>query len=129
MRSTFAGPQSSTGNYKPKLDPGKTVASTAAGSPAEFYTKQNTDLNADISKGASLKHVETQDKASPQIDKGVSVKKVDRAPFLNEVGSEHELKHVDDVSDRSNPSIDTEVIVKKTDRGAFLKEVSEKTRD
>jgi len=40
MRSTYAGPQSSTGSYKPKLDPGKSLPSKEGGSPADFYSKQ-----------------------------------------------------------------------------------------
>lgn len=37
---------------------------------------------------------------------GVSVKKVDRTPFLNEVKGEHQLKHAEVVHDASAPKIE-----------------------
>jgi len=128
MRRTLAGPQSSTGNYKPSLDPGTKVASSAAGSPSDFYSKQNLDLNSDISKGAPLKHVATTDKSTPKIEP-VQVKKVDRKPFIQEVEASHDLQHVDNVSDRSNPTIEGDVHVKKVDRHGFLQSVEEAARE
>jgi len=129
FRRTFAGPQSSTGSYKPSTDPGVRTASSAAGSPANFYSQQNTELKQDISKGAALKHVETQDKSVPKIEQGTQVKKVDRKPFIHEVQSDHELKPVEAASDRSAPHIEEDVHLKKTDRAGFLHSVEEAARE
>jgi len=40
MRRTMAGPTSSTGSYKPQLDPGKSLPSKEGGSPSDFYSRQ-----------------------------------------------------------------------------------------
>jgi hypothetical protein len=63
----------------------------------------NTELQSAISQGAPLKHAETVDKSAPQIE-NVTVKKVDRTPFLEEVTKPHELKHAETV-DKSAPAI------------------------
>jgi len=73
--------------------------------------------------------VQTTDKSTPQIEKGVQVKKVDRQPFIQEVESEHDLKHVDAVHDRSEPHIEADVTVKKVDRAAFLGSVEAAARE
>jgi len=66
--------------------------------------------------------VQTADKSTPRIE-NVQVKKVDRQPFIQEVQSDHELKHVDEVSDRSEPHIEAGVTVKTVDREGFLNSV------
>jgi len=86
---------------------------------------ENKDLLASIEKGAPLKHAETKDTSAPVVE-GVTVKKVDRTPFLNEVsGGVVELKHVEPVHDASAPKIEGDVHVKTVDRAGFLKSVEE----
>merc|ERR1711879_217853 len=81
----------------------------------------NPELQSAIGQGAALKHAETVDKSAPQIE-NVTVKKVDRSSFLEEVAKPHELKHAETV-DKSGPAIPEDVHVKKVDRGAFLSEI------
>merc|ERR1711879_974071 len=63
----------------------------------------NPELQSAIGQGAALKHAETVDKSAPQIE-NVTVKKVDRSSFLEEVAKPHELKHAETV-DKSGPAI------------------------
>ena len=63
----------------------------------------NPELQSAIGQGAALKHAETVDKSAPQIE-NVTVKKVDRSSFLEEVTKPHELKHAETV-DKSGPAI------------------------
>eukprot|EP01099_Mayorella_cantabrigiensis_P004954 TRINITY_DN3818_c0_g1_i1.p1 TRINITY_DN3818_c0_g1~~TRINITY_DN3818_c0_g1_i1.p1 ORF type:complete len:117 (-),score=42.90 TRINITY_DN3818_c0_g1_i1:192-497(-) len=69
-----------------------------------------------------LKHVETQDKSAPRIEEGVTVKKIDRDGFLNEVKSGPSLKHAETV-DKSAPVIEEGIQVKKVDRKGLLNEI------
>ncbi|KAK5578743.1 hypothetical protein RB653_008416 [Dictyostelium firmibasis] len=39
MRRTLAGPGSSTGNYSPKLDPGKTLPTSNTGSNPNYFSQ------------------------------------------------------------------------------------------
>lgn len=63
----------------------------------------NPELQSAIGQGAALKHAETVDKSAPQIE-NVTVKKVDRSSFLEEVAKPHDLKHAETV-DKSGPAI------------------------
>jgi len=129
MRSTFAGPgQSTDKKYKATLDPGRSMPSTAAGSPGNFYS-QSKDVIGEVPKGTQLKPAQTVDKSKPLIAPDTKVKKVDRKPFLAEVSKDHELAHVDAPADRSDPKIDADVHVKQNDRGAFLHAVEEKAKE
>lgn len=80
---------------------------------------------ADIAKGADLKHAETNDKSAPQIEEGVSIKKVDRKGFLNEVEKGADLKSTETV-DKSAPVIEEGVTVGESKRPALLAEIKEK---
>ena len=46
---------------------------------------------SEVAKGADLKHAETKDRSAPVIEEGVSVKKVDRKGFLDEVAKAGKL--------------------------------------
>ena len=69
-----------------------------------------------------LKHVETVDKAAPAIEPNVTLKKVDREGFLNEITADHPLKHVETV-DKAAPAIDPNVQLKMNDRTGLLSEI------
>jgi len=81
----------------------------------------NPELATAIEKGAALKPAETVDKSTPLIE-NVTLKKVDRGAFLEEVTKPHELKPAETV-DKSGPAIPADVSVKKVDRSAFLQEI------
>jgi len=72
-----------------------------------------------VSKPKELKKAETLDKSVPQIDPNLKIKKVDRAPLLDEVKADHDLKHAETV-DKSAPVIEPTVHVKIVDRVGFL---------
>jgi len=76
-----------------------------------------------VLEASSLKHAETVDKSAPQIDSGVSIKKVDREGFLKAVEAGADLKHAETV-DKSAPQIGDDIHVKKVDRSGFLNEVA-----
>jgi len=63
----------------------------------------NPELATAIEKGAALKPAETVDKSTPLIE-NVTLKKVDRGAFLEEVTKPHELKPAETV-DKSGPAI------------------------
>merc|ERR1712188_208220 len=62
---------------------------------------------------------------APVIEEGVSVKKVDRAPLLNDIAEGAELKKTETV-DKSGPVIDSDVKVKPSARPALLGEIQHK---
>ena len=85
-------------------------------------------LFSDIEKGADLKKTETVDKSAPQIEDGVSIKKVDRSGFLSEVEKGAELKHAD-TDDKSAPVIEKDVKIEESKRPALLAEIQKSAGD
>jgi len=83
----------------------------------------------EVTKGVELKHTETVDKSTPQIDPAVTLKTVDRKGLVEGVTNPPELKHVDAVADRSDPKIDPNTHVKKNEHGALLAEVAAKAQE
>eukprot|EP01103_Thecamoeba_quadrilineata_P020131 TRINITY_DN8486_c0_g1_i1.p1 TRINITY_DN8486_c0_g1~~TRINITY_DN8486_c0_g1_i1.p1 ORF type:complete len:291 (-),score=44.43 TRINITY_DN8486_c0_g1_i1:78-950(-) len=69
-----------------------------------------------------LKKTETVDKSAPVIEPTVVIKKVDRAPLLDEVKADHELKPVETV-DKSAPVIEPTTHIKIVDRVGFLNSI------
>jgi len=73
-------------------------------------------------KEVHLKHVDTEDKSKPHIEKGVKIKKSNRGELLQEVTKEHSLKHAE-TTDKSKPHIEKDTHIKESSRPALLSEV------
>jgi uncharacterized protein YjbJ (UPF0337 family) len=72
----------------------------------------------------SLKHVETEDKAKPDLSAaaGTKTKKLNKAQLLDEVRQGAELKHVE-TADKAKPAIGGDVSLKTWNKEGFLAEV------
>merc|ERR1712188_126063 len=93
---------------------------------AENHYNTMDKITSEIEGGKpALKPTETVDKSGPVIEEGVTVKKVDRAPLLNDIAEGAELKKTETV-DKSGPAIDPDVKIKESARPALLEEIKKK---
>lgn len=76
---------------------------------------------------ASLKHVETVDKARPVLEGDVNLRKFDRNNLLDEIHSSVELRHVESPSDRSSPVVDPSIRVGSNPHFEVLSELTSAT--
>jgi len=106
----FKGVGEVMGSSSPKKDLKKvdTVDKSAPVISSDVKIKKvyRTEFITEVSKEHELKHSETVDKSTPKIEH-ITVKKVDRKAFLNEVekGPETPLEKPSAVSDHSSPQI------------------------
>jgi hypothetical protein len=104
------------GTYKAFGDEGSTGSTSFSGG-----FKGVEQVMTGVKGGSNLKKATTVDKSAPKIDENVSIKKIDRQGFLNEVQEGTQLKEAEEIHDSSAPKIPA--TVKLADHDQLLKEV------
>jgi hypothetical protein len=102
------------GTYKAFSDGGTESTSFSGGF-------KGVDASSVKSGGSQLKKTTTTDKSAPKIDENVTIKKIDRQGFLDQVQKGSDLKEVSGAHDSSAPKIP--VVVVLGDHDNLLKEV------
>lgn len=80
-----------------------------------------------IEKGASLKHVEVNDRAAPVIEP-IQLKENPFKKVASDLNLPHELKHIADINDKSAPVIEPDIQIKENGHAAVMSEIVSKSK-
>jgi flavodoxin len=72
-----------------------------------------------------LKHIETEDKSKPVIDKSVHIKENHHKELLSEIAQKHDLNHVVPSHDASKPLIDKDIHIKEAPQKRILSDITQ----